>query len=145
MPGRVVIIICLVTPCVIAAGCCVVCSGLAALSPSTPQSPAKTIPKASAQLQQRRLDLLHEMMRLGIVAKLETPDRFPHLWVQPAFLLLDFEKKNTLCDMAFCYAYQLPQGLSVEDASSGRRLIIVHNLTGKRIGTYDPSSGLELE
>lgn len=87
--------------------------------------------KATEQMQKERVGMLAEAINLGFIQTVKGEQ----LWVNPSFRLLDFDKKEFLANLAFCYAFE------VETSEKGNLpdnavLELIDGKTGKRIGRY---------
>lgn len=101
-------------------------------------------PRAEADqaTQDKRRELLAEYQRAGVVKTLDTPGSMPRLYVDPLrWAALDFDAKQTLCGLAFAYAYALPLG---ETADEHDLLAVYDAKTDKRLGMFS-SYGLDLD
>ncbi len=97
--------------------------------PAKPQeTPAETI-----KLQTERKEFIQKLLNKGVFQKVEIPSHLPHLWVKPAFYMLDFDSKSKF--VSIVYAYYFTQN------SSYNIVVIFDSLSGKEIGDYSPVSG----
>lgn len=97
-----------------------------------PSTPVATIDK-SPQMQEKRADLIEELTRLQVFAKIESPGSVPRVWVRPAFYLLDFDQKQNFVSVVYAYHF--------DGSSAGDFVRVIDNQTGKEIGQFNPRLG----
>ena len=94
----------------------------------------------SKEMQKGREDLIKDLTRKGLFAKIEDPGRphlFVKLWVRPAWHVIDFDKKQSFASVVYAYYFD---GTSYADT-----VIIVDAMNGKEIGEYSfRTPGLKL-
>ncbi len=95
-------------------------------SPSFDKSPAT---------QAKRRQAIDEMIRRRVFTKVEKPGELAYVWVTPTFYALDFDQKKDLMNIVYGYYY--------EDDSKLVR--IFDSMSGKEVGTFSLTLGLELE
>lgn len=91
------------------------------------------------QLQANRKEFIERLIAEGIFQKVEVPGTTPRLWVTPRFMLLNWEDKEQFVNVVFAYYYPDP---SQHDLAM---IKIYHSVSGKHIGDYSASFGLELD
>lgn len=107
-----------------------------ASEPAVKKDTLFTIDK-SDQMQAQRKELLEKLIANGVFKKIEKPGSFVHVWVDGGFTLIEYDMKKSFLEVVYCYFYDGKNG------SDG--VILKNNLTGKRIGSYDPILGLDLK
>lgn len=105
---------------------------------TTKKATRPTIDK-SAQMQQKRADLIGKLMAAGVFDKSESRgDTLVRLWVRPAFYGLDFDDKKNFSSLVYAYYF--------DGSNPYLDTVILHDVrTNKEIGSYNASSGLDLE
>ena len=101
------------------------------------QSPEVRIPQTTIRepqgLQTDRRELIEELVRNGIFAKVEMPDAFPRVWVTSSFMMLDAETQEDCTELVYVYyldGTHMSDTVVIRDASRGNYL-----------GFYNPFSG----
>lgn len=91
--------------------------------------------------QAQRKELIDKLVREGAFYKVEITNNRPRLYITPAFRMLDIDTKNSFCSVVYAY-------YAVENSVFGREydtVCIRDSLTGKDVGTYLPTRGVELD
>lgn len=88
--------------------------------------------------QKARKKLIQEMMRSGVLQKVESPGGAPRIWVDPAFYALDFDEKKTLIEVVAAYYACFNR----DDMTPAR---VLDGKTGNEIGSFDAYGGLDLD
>lgn len=93
----------------------------------------------SAETQARRRQLIADGQRLGLLGKVDVRGESVHVWVKPLFYSQAFDDKRNLLSAIWLLHFGQPRQLE------SRWLILRDELSGKRVGSYDPGLGLELK
>ena len=92
-----------------------------------------------AAKQQERKRLIRNLLNRGIFAKMEQVGGTPHVWVRPAFYELDFDDKQAFISVVAAYYY-------VDRPEDPIKLVTLKDArTGKRVGSFSQTSGLDLD
>jgi len=109
-------------------------------SPSNPDTaPAPvTTPQVDQELQQKRYDLIQDLIAQGIFSKVEVPGSLPHVWVTPMFHALNFDDKEAFIGVVFAYYIAVNPEYDI--------VALYDNKTGKEIGVFaEVYGGLKLD
>ena len=91
----------------------------------------------SEKIQAKRKQLLDRLIGEGIFKKIEMPSTRAHVWIDRQFMLIDYDTKVSFLSVVYCYYY--------DGTDESAHVTLKDNLTGKRIGTYHPTFGLEMK
>jgi hypothetical protein len=89
------------------------------------------------ELQSKRRASIQEAVAQGIFYKVDATGPLPHLWVAPTFKALDFDAKSNLVNVV--YDYHLAENPDHDP------IILYDSMTGKSIGKYSATFGLDLD
>lgn len=109
---------------------------------NTSDDAAKIQGTASDDLQQQRRELIGKLQDRQIIQKIETPGTDPRVYVLPAFFALTFDQKQSFINVCYAYAYKLPKG---DVGSFNEPMWIYDAMTNKKVGAFQPSTGLDLD
>lgn len=108
-------------------------------STATPRQPSKAQLFAAAPeervKQPGREKLIEKLIQRGIFQKLDRTGGYPHLWLSPAFYLLDYDQKQSFVGVVWSYC--------LVATGNATTLFLNDAKTGKRMGTYS-ELGLDL-
>lgn len=91
---------------------------------------------AFADMQSDRKAFIQELVNK--FQKVEVPGNLPHLWVKPAFYILDFDTKSQFVNVV--YAYYITQNPKYNI------VVLYDSQTGKEVGKYtEVYGGLKLK
>jgi len=97
--------------------------------------PQPTIDKSEAA-QAARLKIIRGLQQEGVIREI-TPGSIPRVWVTPLFHQLDFKTKQNFISVIAGYYY---------DGSEPAALVYLYDVySGKKVGTYEPTFGLEMK
>ena len=101
----------------------------------------KETKKADPELQRKRLKFFDKVALEGYFKKIEIENQVGKLWITNKFLLLTEKEKNTLLSVPYAY---IVDELGSDPLSTPFVLKIDNGtLLGKRIGKYNPISGIK--
>lgn len=106
--------------------------------PPGPPSEAEVSQRAAELAKQpERERLLSELTSKRIFTKVDFDRLVPDIVVGPAFYLVDFDAKQSFVSVVYAYA---------RTKNPKVNLVQLHDsMTGKKVGTFNATSGLELE
>jgi hypothetical protein len=104
----------------------------------TYNDPAKEKAKAENDQQAARKKFIDDALKYGVIQKIRLVGDYVHIWASPAFYQLDFDMKQNLAGVVFDY-------YRISGEAKGGHVTIKDSKTGKRIGSYSPSLGLDLD
>ena len=91
-----------------------------------------------ADMQSDRNAFIQKLINMGVFQKVEVPGTLPHLWVKPAFYMLDFDTKSKFVNVV--YAYYITQNTKYDI------VVLYDSQTGKEVGKYaEVYGGLRLK
>jgi len=79
----------------------------------------------------------------GYVHKVESERELPQLWVTPKFLRLDFDTKKALCSAVCAFVHEIPERGKGDPLRHS--LALHHSISGKKIGSFNPALGLQID
>jgi hypothetical protein len=96
-------------------------------------NPSVTKVSVSPEMQQKRLDFIHELITKGLIYKVEKSDIYAEVWVTISFMSLNIDDKNSFINVIWAYYISEDEKVNI--------LILRDGLTGKEIGTYSENNG----
>lgn len=117
-------------------------TGKADTEKASSQPAAEIEGTASDDLQERRILLIQELQRQGIIQKIKTSGSAPSVYVLSGFFALTFDDKQEYMGVCCAYAYKLPQG---DLGNFNKPLLIYDAMTNKSLGYMSPKYGLDLD
>lgn len=101
-----------------------------------PPSPSPPVFDQSPAHQAKRKDAIQRAIGAGWFGKVTDASGRPEAWVTPAFMALDFDVKRAA--LAGVYGYYF------DGSAPYRRLFLIDNQTGRKVGEFSPKHGLKL-
>ncbi len=89
-----------------------------------------------ADMQDDRWEFIEGLVDKGVFQKVEVPSKYPHLWVRPAFLRLDFSMKKDFVNVVF--AFYVTNGTITKRSGL---IVLYDSRTGKKVGVYGEAYG----
>ncbi len=102
------------------------------------QQIAPTEPKIdkSPTAQARREKLIKNLIKNGVLYKVDQPGSFPRMWVTPDFYRLNFDDKTTTAALVYM--------LYFSDEDNYVSVRIMDSRSGKQVGEYSRESRLQM-
>ena len=106
---------------------------------TTPAPPSPMAPiDASAVAQAERVQLIRKLQQERVLTKVEPPkDGVVRMYVGPAFAAADLDRKQSIASAVYAWAWTQDPSVTAVVIHDGR--------DEKKLGSFDPESGLELQ
>lgn len=114
---------------------------LASHATRRPDVAVEKVRTAPPEVQEQRLVVINLMIGQKLIQKVEGG----RMWVMPAFHLATFDTKQEAAFLCHAYAYEVPRDPTREERIRCSGMTIVDAMTGKSIGYFSLTRGLEMD
>ena len=92
----------------------------------------------SPATQESRRKVIADAVKYGIFDRVETPAKYPHVWVKPAFYALDFKRKQDLIGCVYGYHFN-------PSSDQPFAVLLYDSKTGNEVGNFHENNpGLKM-